>query len=194
MKTGNSSMPAKTESSVVELHRDNTEQFVTFYFGQHFFGLPIDDVIEINMALEITPVPLAPSYVAGVVKLRGQILTAVNLALKVDLALHNTEKLPEESNEESNEELPGEPDRLKASDQKFNNVIMGNREEPVSLLVERIGDVMSVPGNQIESPPDLIEGVNRQYVSRVCKLKDRLLIILDSSAMEKPESSNEHQI
>lgn len=186
METRNAGMPAKTESTVVELHRDDTEQFVTFYFGQHFFGLPIDDVIEINKALDITPVPLAPSYVAGVVNLRGQILTAVNLALKMGLTLHHdTEKSAEEPDEKQH--------GLEFSEQKFNNVIMGNREEPVSLLVERIGDVMSVPVKQIEPPPDLIEGIDGKYVSRVCKLNGNLLIILDSSAMEQPEDSNDRQ-
>ena len=173
----------KTE--IVEFQNDNTEQFVTFYFDQHYFGLPIDDVIEINKALDITPVPLAPAYVAGVVNLRGQILTAVHLAQKVGMRV----SLPE-GTESDDEDQVTERDM---ADQKFNNVIMGNREEPVSLLVERIGDVMSVPVNRIEPPPAIIEGVDARYVSKVCKLKGELLIILDSKAMEQPENSNERQ-
>lgn len=187
MEIQDTGMPVRKDSTVVELHRDNTEQFVTFYFGKHFFGLPIDDVIEINKALEITPVPLAPSYVAGVVNLRGQILTAVNLALKLGLNLNHDQG-------RTQEELGEQQDRMDFSHQKFNNVIMGNREEPVSLLVEHIGDVMSVPAMQIETPPEIIEGIERKYVSSVCKLGDGLLIILDSHAMEQPENSNERQV
>jgi purine-binding chemotaxis protein CheW len=56
-------MPEVKNTQIVELRSENIQQFVTFYFGEHFFGLPIDDVIEINRALETTPVPLAPSYV-----------------------------------------------------------------------------------------------------------------------------------
>ena len=178
------------DTEVIELQSDNTEQFVTFYFGQHYFGLPIDDVIEINKALDITPVPLAPAYVAGVVNLRGQILTAVHLAQKVGMSV----KLPDGT--QSDDTQPGgdeAEDQAMPDPPKFNNVIMGNREEPVSLLVERIGDVMSVPVNRIEPPPAIIEGVDARYVSKVCKLKGELLIILESKAMEQPENSNERQ-
>ena len=187
MNTPGTNVPAETENTeVVELHTDNTEQFVTFYFGQHYFGLPIDDVIEINKALDITPVPLAPDYVTGVVNLRGQILTAVNLAKKVGLEAEPVRQLeePEDS---------GQQDESEPAHNKYNNVIMGNREEPISLLVERIGDVMSVPVGQIEPPPAIIEGVDARYVSKVCKLKGELLIILDSKAMEQPEQTNERQ-
>ena len=103
MNTPGTNVPAETENTeVVELHTDNTEQFVTFYFGQHYFGLPIDDVIEINKALDITPVPLAPDYVTGVVNLRGQILTAVNLAKKVGLEAEPVRQLeePEDSGQQ----------------------------------------------------------------------------------------------
>ncbi len=187
MNAPGANVPAKTENTdVVELQTDNSEQFVTFYFGEHYFGLPIDDVIEINKALDITPVPLAPSYVTGVVNLRGQILTAVNLAKKVGLETDPGSQ-PEEPGDAGHQEETG------PADNKFNNVIMGNREEPISLLVERIGDVMSVPVGQIEPPPAIIEGVDARYVSKVCKLQGQLLIILDSKAMEQPEQDNERQ-
>ncbi len=183
--TQNANLPVEAQDTeVIELQRDNTEQFVTFYFGQHYFGLPIDDVIEINKALDITPVPLAPAYVAGVVNLRGQILTAVHLAQKVGMRGNRPDSIEPEDNDDGHNKI---------SEQKFNNVIMGSREEPVSLLVERIGDVMSVPRNNIEPPPAIIEGVDARYVSKVCKLKGKLLIILDPKAMEQPESDNERQ-
>ncbi len=186
--TQNANLPVEAQDTeVIELQRDNTEQFVTFYFGEHYFGLPIDDVIEINKALDITPVPLAPAYVAGVVNLRGQILTAVHLAQKVGMRVNRPDSAETGNNDgDSN-------DQNKISEQKFNNVIMGSREEPVSLLVERIGDVMSVTRNNIEPPPAIIEGVDARYVSKVCKLKGKLLIILDPKAMEQPESDNERQ-
>ncbi len=155
------SMPEKAQ--VKDLRVNEQRQFVTFYFGRHFFGLPIDEVIEINKALDITPVPLAPGYVSGVINLRGQILTAINLAERIGLV----------SQWEGNGEV------------RLNNVIMGNREEPVSLLVEKIGDVMSIPVEKIESVPDMIQGIDTKYVSQVCKLKDQLLIILNSQALEE---------
>ena len=167
-----SKMEMSAEDKVVDIRSDESRQFVTFYFGRHFFGLPIDDVIEINKALDITPVPLAPSYVAGVINLRGQILTAINLGKKIEL---KGGLMEDAAGSEEQEQL------------RYNNVIMGDREEPISLLVERIGDVMSVPVNQIEPPPDMIEGVNVRYVEEVCKLPSELLIILNPKILEKTE-------
>jgi purine-binding chemotaxis protein CheW len=125
-----------------------------------------------------------------VVNLRGQILTAVHLAQKVGMRVNLPDDIQADDTQPGGDEAA---DRTMADPPKFNNVIMGNREEPVSLLVERIGDVMSVPVNRIEQPPAIIEGVDAKYVSKVCKLKGELLIILDSKAMEQPENSNERQ-
>ena len=169
-KTGQNLPSVEKQPEVLDLdiRASESSQFVTFYFGKHFFGLPIDEVIEINKALDITPVPLAPRYVSGVINLRGQILTAISLAERIGL----------ESEEENSRK------------DNLSNVIMGNREEPVSLLVEKIGDVMSIPVERIESVPDMIHGIDTRYVSRVCKLKDKLLIILDSNALEELNDKN----
>ncbi len=162
MAEKNDNLPIKSDERSLDVVRDLTAQFATFYFGEHFFGLPIEDVIEINRALDITPVPLAPEYVSGVVNLRGQILTAIHLGKRIGLDLSGATKPVEE----------------------LNNLIMGHRDEPISLLVERIGDVMAVPIDQIEAPPDLIEGVDKRYVKNVCKLPGELLIILDTENLQ----------
>jgi len=163
MNNQSANLPVESENISTDLRTEDASQFVTFYFGEHFFGLPIDDVIEINRALEITPVPKARYYVSGVVNLRGQILTAINLSSRIGLKTTSS----------------------KESD-KLNNVIIGHRDEPVSLLVEKIGDVIAVPKNQIEPPPDIIAGVDVKYVSQVCKLPGQLLIILNSEALQAP--------
>ncbi|RUM87209.1 MAG: chemotaxis protein CheW [Thermodesulfatator sp.] len=169
MNNSAQNLPAvENASDASDIRAQETSQFVTFYFGRHFFGLPIDEVIEINKALDITPVPLAPGYVSGVINLRGQILTAINLSQRIGL-------------DSTQEDV--QTDRL-------NNVIMGNREEPISLLVEKIGDVMSIPTERIESVPDMIHGIDTRYVSQVCKLDDKLLIILNSNAIEELTEKN----
>ncbi len=170
MSLNNETLPAvNKKGNVVEMAMADTSQFVTFYYDKHFFGLPIDDVIEINKALDVTPVPMAPEYVSGVVNLRGQILTAINLATRIGLSCH-----------------------YKDEKREYNNVIMGNREEPVSLLVERIGDVMSIPTEKVEPPPDMIEGIDLKYVDQVCKLDSKLLIILNSNALERSEETKKN--
>ncbi len=170
MSLNNETLPAvNKKGNVVEMSMADTSQFVTFYYDKHFFGLPIDDVIEINKALDVTPVPMAPEYVSGVVNLRGQILTAINLATRIGLSCDCQDEKRE-----------------------YNNVIMGNREEPVSLLVERIGDVMSIPTEKVEPPPDMIEGIDLKYVEQVCKLDSKLLIILNSNALERAETAKKN--
>lgn len=153
----------REETKIIDIRAAESHQFVTFYFCSHFFGLPINEVIEINKAIDITPVPLAPDYVSGVINLRGQILTAINLAKKIGL-------IPQQEGD---------------TEDHLNNVIMGNREEPISLLVEKIGDVMSIPAKKIEAVPDMIHGIDTTYVSQVCKLKGELLLILNSRALEQ---------
>ncbi len=173
MKRTNETLPAvEKKGNVVEMAMADTSQFVTFYYDKHFFGLPIDDVIEINRTLDVTPVPMAPEYVSGVVNLRGQILTAIDLATRIGLSCKNIEKKNEKK--------------------EYNNVIMGNREEPISLLVERIGDVMSIPTEKIEPPPDMIEGIDLKYVGQVCKLDSKLLIILNSKTIENTEKKKKN--
>lgn len=155
-------LPAVGIGAIQELKSQSTMQFVTFYYGKHFLGLPIDVVIEINRSLEITPVPLAADYVAGIVNLRGHILTAIDLGLKIGVT-HTKE----------HEKKKG-----------FFNIIMGNREEPISLLVERIGDVMTVSRDKIEPPPEILTGIDRRYVKYICKLPGQLLTILDAEAVQ----------
>ncbi|MGB9712878.1 MAG: chemotaxis protein CheW [Dissulfurimicrobium sp.] len=158
-KTNNTAL-AGTDNGIDEIIAvEQTRQFVTFYAGKHFFGLPIDNVIEINRCLNVTPVPLAPDYVSGVVNLRGHILTAIHLGRRIGLENTNEPK-------------------------EYNNVIVGRREEPISLLVEHIGDVISVPKAEIEPPPDLLAGINVKFVKEVCKLPGKLLVILDCNALE----------
>jgi len=132
---------------------EDTQTFVTFWLGEHLFGLPISEVVEINRKLEITPVPLAPSYIKGIINLRGQVLTTVDLAERIGLHLEGT--------------------------RAYNLIVKHDEEERVSLLVERIGDILEVPAKDVEEPPERIEGVERRFVRHVCQLPERLLVILN---------------
>ncbi len=150
-------LPVKSEEQEKSLSlSQETRLFITFWIGKFLFALPVEEVVEINRSLDITPVPLAPSYVSGIINLRGQILTAIDLASRIGL------------------EKTGET---------HHNVIIGRNEEPISLLVEQIGDVVEIPASEIEEPPDIIEGLDTKFVKNVCKLPDRLLIILDAEKL-----------
>ncbi len=145
-------LPATDDKTKKPSLAEETRLFITFWLADFLFALPVEEVVEINRSLDITPVPQAPSYVQGIINLRGQILTAIDLAKRIG---------------------------LKREKEAHHNVIVGRDDEPLSLLVEQVGDVLEIPVSQIEDPPEVIEGLELQFVKNVSKLPDRLLVILD---------------
>ncbi|OAQ21294.1 chemotaxis protein CheW [Thermosulfurimonas dismutans] len=133
---------------------EKTETFVTFWLGSFLFGLPIAEVIEINRDLETTPVPLSPDYIKGIVNLRGQVLTALDLAERIGLSAEG--------------------------ERSYNLIVRNEEDERVSLLVEKIGDILEVPVSSLEEPPEKIEGLDRKFVKYVCQLPERLLVVLNT--------------
>jgi purine-binding chemotaxis protein CheW len=137
---------------------------ITFYIDNKLFGIPIQDVLEINKNLDLTPIPLAPEYIRGVLNLRGQIVTALDLRRRLKMSSSNIE----------NEKM-------------FHNVIIGNRNNCSSLLVDKIGDVLEISSDIIEPPPETIRGMDAKYVKNICKLKNELLVVLDTIKIQTEE-------
>lgn len=129
-------------------------QFCTFFLDKLFFGVEVEKVQEIIRYQEMTKVPLAPPVVAGLINLRGQIVTAIDLRRRLDLAERPTEKLPL-------------------------NVVVQISDETVSFLVDEIGDVLEVDSQDFESTPDTLTGNVRHLIRGAYKLKEILLLILD---------------
>jgi purine-binding chemotaxis protein CheW len=130
-------------------------QFCTFYLGNQYFGLDVLKVQEIIRYQEMTQVPLAHPVVRGLINLRGQIVTAIDLRRRLDL-----------------------PDRPK--DQLPVNVVVQTDDGAVSLLVDEIGDVLEVSEHQFERPPETLQGTARELIRGAYKLPDRLLLIVDT--------------
>lgn len=129
-----------------------TTTIVTFYVGNYLFGVSAGKVVEINKDLEITRVPLASDYIMGIMNLRGQILTVIDLSKKLGIEHSSKQQL---------------------------NLIVRNQDEMASFLIERIDDILEIPVIKLEEPPEIIEGIKREFVEKVYQLPDRLLIILD---------------
>ena len=129
-------------------------QLCTFFLGELFFGIEVSKVQEIIRYQEMTRVPLAPPEVGGLINLRGQIVTAIDLRRRLELGDRASGKLPL-------------------------NVIVRTSEETVSLLVDEIGDVLEVGSNNFETPPETLRGRVRELIRGAYKLKDRLLLLLD---------------
>ncbi len=131
-----------------------TRQYATFYLDKEYLGVDVLRVQEVLRSQAMTSVPRAPHYIAGLINLRGQIVTAVDLRPRLGMPDRNPENEPM-------------------------NVIVTTSEGPVSLLVDEIGDVLEVYSNSLESPPDTLQGPVLNYVQGIHKLPNRLLAVLD---------------
>jgi purine-binding chemotaxis protein CheW len=129
-------------------------QLCTFFVGGLFLGVEVDKVQEVIRHQEMTRVPLAPIVIGGLINLRGQIVTAVDLRRRLNVST-NTDDLPM-------------------------NVVIRTDDGVMSLLVDEIGDVVEVGEDDFELVPDTLTGVARELIRGVYKLKDRLLLLLDS--------------
>jgi purine-binding chemotaxis protein CheW len=134
---------------------DGARQFCTFHLDGHLFGVDVLDVQEVIRYQAMTSVPLAPAVVEGLVNLRGQIVTAVDLRRRL--------------------ELPARPD-----DRRPMNVVVRTEGGPVSFLVDEIGDVLEVPAEAYEPVPDALQGMSAELLAGVYKLEGRLLLVLDT--------------
>ena len=132
----------------------SSRQFATFEVANQLFGVEVHTVQEVLSYNEYTPVPLAPSAVGGLFNLRGQVIAAVDLRVQLGLV-------------------------RQAMKGPVMNVILRGDGEPVSLLVDRIGEVVDLDEDTFELPPETLSGPTRDLVVGTFKLADRLMLALN---------------
>ena len=129
-------------------------QYVTFTLGGALYGVDVTRVQEALRAHTRTRVPLAPIDVAGLVNLRGQVVLTIDLRPRLGLP-------------------------PLAADAEPMMVVVQVDGEPVSLLVDEIGDVLEVGPERFEVPPDTLDVGLRRLITGAYKLESTLLLILD---------------
>lgn len=129
-------------------------QFSTFFVGDLFFGVDVLHVQEVLRPQLMTSVPQAPHVIEGLINLRGQIVTAIDMRRRLGL-----------------------PQR--AGDQAPMNIVVRTVDGAVSLLVDEIGDVLDMDSATYELPPQNLNPAAKELIRGVYKLKDRLLLVLD---------------
>jgi purine-binding chemotaxis protein CheW len=129
--------------------------YCTFTLDGFLVGVDVSRVQEIIRYQEMTPVPLAHRVVRGLINLRGQIVTALDLRRRLELPERAPGALP-------------------------TNVVVRTDDGAVSFLVDEIGDVVEVDDSSFESPPETLRGGPRQLILGAHKLDQRLLLILDA--------------
>ncbi len=131
-------------------------QYATFSVGGLHFAIGVPDVQEVLRQQEMTRVPLAPPVIEGLINLRGQIVTALDMRRRLNL-----------------------PDRPR--DVEPMSIVVRFGEESVSLQVDDIGDVLELDAALLSPPPDHIGPQVRELICGVSQLPDRLLLVLDTA-------------
>ena len=143
-----------------------TTLYSTFSVDDRYVGIPVDRVQEVLLAQPLTPVPLSHAHISGLLNLRGQIVTAIDLRRRLQLPELSSDRLPM-------------------------NVVVRTEEGAVSLLVDEIGDVLEVTEESFESPPETLRGAAREFIRGTYKLPERLLLVLDTEKAVRIDVSPE---
>jgi purine-binding chemotaxis protein CheW len=147
---------------------DEALQLVTFRLAQEEFGIDIKKVQEINRMIDITKIPNAPAYVEGVVNLRGKIIPIVSLRTKLGL---------------------GQADRDKAT----RIMVVEIEGSVLGFIVDSVSEVLRIHDAKVEPAPSITGMADSNYLEGVINLKDRILILLNLTALFGSDSKGLRQ-
>jgi purine-binding chemotaxis protein CheW len=151
-------METATQPNAAHTVEPKGGRFATFRVDRLLFGVHVADVQEVLRPQTMTRVPLAPAVISGLINLRGQIVTAFDMRQRLKLAQRD-------------------------GDAAAMNIVVRADEEPLSLLVDEIGDVIDVAADAFERRPNNLDGAVKELIGGVYKLQDRLMLVLDINAM-----------
>lgn len=137
----------------IDTHTTN-EKYATFYVRDLLLAVPIDSVQEINRHIEVTPVPGVSPTIRGVINLRGDVVSVIDLR-KV-LGLGSVEIT-----------------------QHTRNIVINCDGEHVGILVDRIADIWPIPVNEVAPPPANIDGVDGDFFSGVYTTDKDIVVLLN---------------
>ena len=142
---------------------DEALQLVTFQVGAEEYGLDISAISEVVRPLRITPLPRMPRFIEGVVNLRGVIIPVVDLRVRFELKT-----------------IRNDPRKMR--------MVIARRGAPgaselLGLVVDGVDEVLDVPKKNIDRAPDAARGANAEFIAGMCKVADRLVILLDIASI-----------
>ncbi|MDQ6943982.1 MAG: chemotaxis protein CheW [Candidatus Eremiobacteraeota bacterium] len=131
-----------------------TIQVVSFKLGSEEYGVDIAQVQEINRMVAVTHVPRAPQFMEGVINLRGQLIPIIDLRARFGMQ--------------------------RAEHTKNTRIVVTEiGAKRVGMVVDSVSEVLRLPVDQIEDAPEMLTGVDTEYIRGVGKIEDRLIILLD---------------
>jgi purine-binding chemotaxis protein CheW len=132
----------------------DSQEYVTFRIGGMLMGIDILQVQEINQYLDITAVPHSPEQVLGVINLRGEVVTVLDLALILGMPASSIEPTSR-------------------------NLIVNAADEKIGVLVDGLADVVYADDEDIEQAPANVSNIDGHYIKGIYKLDNDLLILLN---------------
>jgi purine-binding chemotaxis protein CheW len=153
MSDKNALVPSNDRTNALDLG-GSTKDFVTATIGKQMFGIPVLTVQDVLGPQRITRIPLAPPEVAGSLNLRGRIVTAIDVRKRLGL-------------------------RAKEDNDPGMSIVVDQGGELYSLMVDQVGEVLSVPQNAFEQNPATLDPRWREFSDGIFRLEKKLLVILD---------------
>jgi purine-binding chemotaxis protein CheW len=138
----------------IDKTQERVTEFVTVTIGDHIFGLPISRVQDVFVPERLTRVPLAPLEVAGILNLRGRVVTAIEMRTRLDLGSRK----------------PGQPVMAIGIELKG---------ESYGLLVDAVGEVVQLPNSACEAKPSNLDDRLARVAAGIYRLEGQLMIVLD---------------
>ncbi len=139
-----------------ETKKENKEllQLVSFKIGDEEFGVDILSVQEINRMSQITKVPNTSDFIEGVINLRGRVIPVMDLRVKL-----------------------GMPRKEHGKNTRI--VVVELKGQTIGFIVDEVSEVLRISKDITEAPPEMVGGIESDYITSIGKLEDRLLILLD---------------
>ena len=134
---------------------NDNEDFVTIHLSGQLCGIPVLAVHDVLSAQRITRIPLAHAAVAGVLNLRGKIVTAIDMRKRL--------ALPDATDKEL----------------KSMSIVIEYQGEPYSLLIDKVGDVISLPNSAFEKSPVTLDACWQEVANGVYRMDKELMVVLD---------------
>jgi purine-binding chemotaxis protein CheW len=147
-------LAVRSGGTAVALTGNDAAEYVTTIVADQLFGIPVLQVQDVLGPQRVTRIPLAPKEVAGALNLRGRIVTAIDVRTRLGL-----------------------PPR--AADQRAMSIVVEHGGELYSLIVDEVGEVLSLPAEQLESNPPTLDSGWRSVSLGIHRLEGRLLVVVD---------------
>ncbi len=153
-----------TKSRIANGASGETEEFVTFTIAGQLFGIPVLQIQDVLSSYQITPIPLAPPEIKGSLNLRGRVVTAVDVRLRLGLSAR-----------------PREAESM--------SIVAENEGELYSLMVDSVGEVLALSQSAYERNLPTLDAKFRAFSDGIYRLDKELLVVLDVNRLLDYERS-----